>query len=73
MGPFNPMGVRTMSEQFELGFIHGQITGRYASPRQTEIKYPHWTDEEVSTYLNGRQDGVAGDTFRLNLIQQHTN
>jgi hypothetical protein len=55
---------------FELGYRHGRQTGLYASNHEVSTRYPHMTAEMVSIYQNGRDDGVAGDNFRLNLGKQ---
>jgi hypothetical protein len=50
---------------FELGFRHGQQTGVSVSAREVLTRYPHMTTEMLDIYQNGRDDGIAGDDWRL--------
>ena len=50
---------------FELGYCHGEQTGLYVTNRQVLERYPHMTAEMVDIYQNGRDDGVASDSWRL--------
>lgn len=52
---------------FELGYRHGQQSGSVITNRQVSEQFPYMTTELIEVYQNGRDDGVAGDTFRLDL------
>lgn len=51
---------------FETGFQHGMTTGEYVTNRQVSEIYPDYSATEIEIYQNGRDDGVAGDFWRLN-------
>ncbi len=53
---------------FEMGFRHGKSTGFLVSRRVIKTRFPAWSEDEVGCYLNGREDGVAGDSKRLFLM-----
>lgn len=50
---------------FELGYRHGRQTGLHVSAREVIARYPHMTVEMIEVYQNGRDDGIAGDDWRL--------
>jgi hypothetical protein len=50
---------------FRLGYAHGERHG-HASAREVLTEHPHWSAVLVGTYLNGVDDGVARDRWRLN-------
>lgn len=50
---------------FETGFRHGVATGLPASARQVAEHYGEITTDDLERYLNGRDDGVAGDGTRI--------
>ncbi len=54
---------------FELGYRDGAQTACYLSDRQIAERYPYMTAEMIDIYQNGRDDGVAGDDWRLQLGQ----
>lgn len=60
-GAYSPYG-----NPFGTGWYHGAVSKRHVSARQVLDRYPEMTSEQVELYLNGRDDGVSGDTSRLN-------
>ena len=52
---------------FALGFRDGAKDGRPISARLAGRRYPRLTQEELAVYLNGHDDGIVGDRFRLDL------
>jgi hypothetical protein len=52
-------------DAFKLGYRHGMATKAYVSRRQVAEQFPAWNDDTIDRYLNGRDDGVAGDDWRL--------
>lgn len=50
---------------FELGFRHGAMTGKAVTARQVSEAIPQFTSEQVMLYLNGREDGLKKDGFRI--------
>jgi hypothetical protein len=59
--------MKTTRQFFEAGWVHGDRYGRHQSPREVLKAHPGLTDELVSVYLNGQDDGIRGDRFRLDL------
>lgn len=63
-GPaYGDYGVYT--NPFGTGFYHGYVSGLYASRKDVLARYPDITDSQIELYLNGRDDGVKRDVFRL--------
>lgn len=60
------------SDPFETGLRHGWMTGEYVSHRQVAEQYRDWTVEQIDTYQNGRDDGVAGDFWRFKQRRRET-
>lgn len=59
----------TFTEQaFVVGYNHGSIGGSYCSRFEAEQRFPKWNDAQIEAYLNGRDDGVAGDSWRVGEI-----
>ena len=59
----------THTEQaFVTGYNHGHIMGLYCSRRAAESRFPEWSIEQIEAYLNGRDDGVKGDSTRFVFI-----
>jgi len=52
-------------DAFRIGFQHGEMTGQHVSPREVSNWSPGWDAAEIEAYLNGRDDGVAGDRTRI--------
>lgn len=50
---------------FALGYRHGEQTGEHVSNREVAEQFPYMTDEAIEIYQNGRDDGIAGDDWRL--------
>lgn len=44
---------------------HGGGLGYHCSPRMAHERYPSANSTDISIYLEGYCDGLAGDTFRL--------
>jgi hypothetical protein len=61
----------TARTPFEIGYQHGAATHTYASAAEAHDLYPTWTARMVELYLNGRDDGVAGDDWRLRQAGHH--
>jgi hypothetical protein len=55
----------------DWAFWRGVMDGLNQGPRsarQTLTDYPWFDGFELSAYLNGNDDGVANDLFRVNLL-----
>jgi hypothetical protein len=59
---------------FALGWRHGNVTRLHCSRREAETYFadvrPDWGSAEMDLYLNGRDDGVRGDRFRLDRVSE---
>lgn len=55
---------------FEIGWNHGLITQRECTAREAMERFPGFNSQQIDEYLNGRGDGVRGDSFRIVLIRQ---
>lgn len=49
---------------FEAGFRDGLKLKRHISAHEVSERYPEYNSEEIADYLNGLEDGIAGDFFR---------
>lgn len=72
MGRISENGFRAILElpletPFEMGYRQGRMSGQYVSFRQAQEQFPGWPAEQIDIYLNGRDDGVAGDTSRIDM------
>lgn len=47
-----------------LGYVDG-ITGEFASRREAETEFPTFTDDEIGSYLNGRDDAACAYRARM--------
>lgn len=54
---------------FAKGFAEVEFTGRFSAADARRL-YPDASGDEIEAYLNGQDDGIAGDTFRLRLGQK---
>jgi hypothetical protein len=55
----------TSKAAFLMGFQDGQRDKTYYSAHQVLHRFPDWPDENVATYLNGLDDGIKGDDYRI--------
>lgn len=56
---------------FGAGYRDGALSGgKLRTPRQVAEQHPEWTVFDVDCYLNGFDDGVAGDSFRLDRYRE---
>jgi hypothetical protein len=55
---------------FELGWNDGAIERKHATPREAQQRYPHMSGEQIVEYLNGRDDGVSGDYWRMAKVRK---
>jgi hypothetical protein len=57
---------------FAVGFRHGRQGSASITPREAiewaAVVYPEWSADDIRVYLNGRDDGEAGDWFRVEKI-----
>lgn len=58
--------LRQQAWAFYRGFCYGRKYG-YATPRQAEAMYPEYSYDLCRIFLNGVDDGVRGDRYRVNL------
>ncbi len=49
---------------FLTGYADGERSGTFCSIAEAEDQHPGWTDQQITSYLNGRDDGVAGEDWR---------
>ena len=62
----DPTASRWLAEtSFRLGYNYGTNTGTLLSRREVEAT---WPDLDAELFLNGLEDGLASDTFRLKRI-----
>ena len=57
--------IPTTFTAFEAGYRDGRRTGRFTSAAEVIDDHPDWPARLIEIYLNGRDDGVIGDDFRL--------
>ena len=50
---------------FVIGFNSGRRTRRFISRKDAEIRNPRMSAEEIESYLNGHDDGVRRDFWRV--------
>lgn len=50
---------------FEAGFRQGRASGQPVSRRQVAEHFPEYSDDDLTAYLNGRDDGISGDNTRM--------
>jgi hypothetical protein len=58
--------METTLQAFRAGWLHGHRHGRHQSMREVLDTNPGMSAEFAEVYLNGQDDGIKGDTFRLN-------
>lgn len=58
------------ADPFALGYEYGQL-GYCWSARQAEYHVRMRNADDTRAFLNGMEDGLAGDTYRLNLKKEH--
>jgi len=56
---------RFRAEAFITGYRHGCMRGTRSSPREVYERFPRWATAQVECYLNGQDDGIAGDATRF--------
>jgi hypothetical protein len=61
--------METTSQSFIAGFFDGRKYKRFQSPREVMESHPSLSRELADVFLNGQQDGINGDRFRLDLIR----
>lgn len=59
-----------INSAFVTGWHHGSLSGKPASRREAEERFPAWRIEQIDAYLNGYDDGIAGCTFRLKAARE---
>ncbi len=58
------------STYIHMPFIRGFLIGRrygYISARQAQDAFPEYSFAQITVFLNGVDDGVRGEMFRVNL------
>ena len=58
-----------MDTAFAAGYYEASIQPKADTVREVLDIHPEYTADEVDAYLNGRDDGLAGDTFRISMAQ----
>lgn len=53
------------AEAFACGWDEGAKGTAAETAREAGARYPEFTSDEVTAYLNGADDGAKGDRFRL--------
>lgn len=56
---------RFRAQAFVTGYHHGCLQGTHAAPREVWERFPNWANAQIECYLNGRDDGIAGDSTRF--------
>lgn len=56
-------------QAFLDGHAHGHIRGTAETPRQAQERFPKWSAGQIDAYLNGQEDGIAGDYWRVRRIR----
>lgn len=56
---------RFRMEAFVTGYRHGCMRSERSSPREATERFPHWANAQIEAYLNGQDDGIAGDHTRF--------
>lgn len=64
MTPTTERIIRDRNATFSAGYRSGQL-GETSSLRDVLTRYPTMRVMDAETYLNGQEDGRAGDTWRL--------
>lgn len=54
---------------FITGVYHGRKYKIRQTPREVSMLFPSWGHHEITIFLNGQEDGIANDRFRLNLVK----
>jgi hypothetical protein len=57
--------MKTINQAFIAGWFHGRKYKTYQSVREVMNAHPSLSRELAEVYLNGQQDGINGDRFRL--------
>ena len=64
--------MKTSQQAFEAGWLHGRRHKRHQSIREVMASHTRLTLELAEVYLNGQNDGIRGDRFRLNPMPQES-
>lgn len=64
--------MKTTRAAFEAGWLHGHRYKRPQSMREVLEAHPSLSQELASVYLNGQDDGIRGDRFRLNPVPRES-
>jgi hypothetical protein len=59
--------MKTSQQAFAAGWLHGRRHRRHQSIREVMDSHPGLTWELAAIYLNGQDDGIRGDRFRLEI------
>lgn len=61
----------TTQDAFEHGFVAGQTLKRTMTIGEVENTFPKFTPDQVDTFINGMEDGMKNDRFRLDFKKNH--
>lgn len=50
---------------FLTGYAHGSMSMTHQSPRDAQQRFPKWNQGQVDAYLNGEDDAIACDSWRM--------
>ena len=59
--------MKTITQAFIAGWFNGRKYKRYQSVLEVMNAHPSLTRQLAEVYLNGQEDGIHGDRFRLDL------
>ena len=58
-----------MRNAFIIGYNIGKYEKKHYSYREILDRFPQFSDEEIDVCLNGIDDGIDHDNFRLKLLK----